>query len=446
MQFPSEFIWGVATSSYQIEGAWNVDGKGESIWDRFSHTPGNITNNDTGDIACDHYHRWREDVELMSSLGILAYRFSISWPRILPKGTGAINQVGLDHYSALVDALLQAGIEPFVNLYHWELPQVLQDQGGWPARPTAEGFANYAHVVSQHLGDRVRHWITLNEPYISAYVGYLEGRHAPGHRDLDEMVAASHHLLLAHGMAVAAIRANVPGAEVAVVLNLHPVHPASPSDADQDAARIIDGSINRWYLDPLARHGYPEDMLQEYGQAMDFVLEGDLETIATPLDYLGVNYYTRSIARSEKIPEEKNAPRQIPEPKDVTEMDWEIYPAGLFEILERLHREYAFPGLMVTENGAAFADRWSSSGSVEDPERIRYLEAHVREVARALHAGIPVRGYFAWSFLDNFEWAHGYSKRFGLVYVDYQTLKRIPKRSAYWFTEVISSNHLPTQS
>ncbi len=440
--FPEDFIWGTATASYQIEGGWNADGKGESIWDRFSHTPGKIENGDTGDVACDHYNRYQQDVDLMASLGIPAYRFSISWPRILPQGTGKINQAGLDFYSALVDALLKANIEPYLTLYHWDLPQALQDNGGWPVRDTAEAFAEYSHVVSQHLGDRVQNWMTLNEPHVSAYIGYLEGRHAPGHKDMDEMVAASHHLLLGHGLGVPAIRANVPDANLGIVLNLFPVHPASNSEADKQQARIIDGAVNRWFMDPLSGRGYPEDMLQEYDREMDCVLEGDLETIAAPVDFLGINYYFRVIARSNRIPEEENEPQTLFPSDEVTEMGWEIQPPGLYDILERIHRDYEFPALMVTENGAAIPDQVNASGEVDDVRRVRYVSSHLREAGRAIQDGIPLRGYFHWSFMDNFEWAQGFSKRFGLVYVNYETLERIPKRSAYWYRDVIAKNQV----
>ncbi len=440
--FPKDFIWGTATASYQIEGGWNADGKGESIWDRFSHTPGKIENGDTGDVACDHYNRYQQDVDLMASLGIPAYRFSISWPRILPQGTGKINQAGLDFYSALVDALLAAEIEPYITLYHWDLPQALQDLGGWPLRDTAKAFAEYTHVITQHLGDRVQNWMTLNEPHVSAFIGYLEGRHAPGHQDLDEMVAASHHLLLAHGLGIPAIRANVPNANAGIVLNVFPIHPASNSEADMQQARIIDGAINRWFMDPLAGRGYPEDMLQEYGQQMDYVLEGDLETIAAPLDFLGINYYFRVIARSDRIPEEENEPQTLFPSDDITEMGWEVHPPALYEILDRINRDYAFPAIMVTENGAAISDQVDASGEVDDVRRIRYVGSHLREAGRAIQDGIPLKGYFHWSFTDNFEWAHGFAKRFGMVYVDYETLERIPKRSAYWYRDVIAKNQV----
>ncbi|HET90122.1 MAG TPA: beta-glucosidase [Chloroflexi bacterium] len=438
--FPSNFIWGAATASYQIEGAWNEDGKGESIWDRFSHTPGAVANGDTGDVACDHYHRWCEDVALMKTLGLQAYRFSIAWPRLLPAGRGDVNQAGLDFYDRLVDALLEAGITPFVTLYHWDLPQALQDAGGWPARATAEAFVEYADLASRALGDRVAHWITLNEPFVSAVVGYLDGRHAPGHTNLDEMLAAAHHLLLGHGWAVPVIRQNRPQAEVGIVLNLGGQHPASPSPADRAAAWRQDGVIHRWFLDPLAGRGYPADVVQWRGRPMDFVMGGDLEHIAAPLDFLGVNYYTRGIVRSQEIPENENEPRTVFPNPEHTEMGWEVYPEGLYEILGRLHFCYPFPALYVTENGAAYPDQVGPSGEVDDARRVSYLEQHLVQAGRAIAVGVPLRGYFAWSLLDNFEWAHGYSKRFGLVYVDYRTQQRILKRSAHWYGRVIAAN------
>jgi beta-glucosidase len=438
--FPEGFVWGVATSAYQIEGAWNEDGKGESIWDRFSHTPGKIANGDTGDIACDHYHRWREDVALMKKLSLHAYRFSISWPRLLPEGRGRVNDAGLDFYSRLVGALLEAAIEPFITLYHWDLPQALQDDGGWPARSTAGAFAEYADVISRHLGDRVKHWITFNEPYVSAMVGYLEGRHAPGHSDLDEALAAAHHLLLAHGWTVPVIRRNSPGAQVGITLNLSGQTPASPSAADRAAAWQQDGIKNRWFLDPLSARGYPADIVQHYGNPMDFVQAGDLEVIAVPLDLLGVNYYTRGVVRSDVVIEAENAPRTVFPNPERTEMGWEVYPEGLYELLGRLHFDYRFPALYVTENGAAYPDRISPDGQVDDPLRVAFLKKHLAAAARAIAAGVPLRGYFAWSLMDNFEWAHGYSKRFGLIYVDYPTQRRALKTSAHWYRRVITAN------
>jgi beta-glucosidase len=438
--FPQGFIWGAATASYQIEGAWDEDGKGESIWDRFSHTPGKIENGDTGDVTCDHYHRWREDVALMKEIGLQAYRFSIAWPRLLPEGRGRVNQPGLDFYDRLVDGLLEAGIEPFVTLYHWDLPQALQDQGGWPTRTTAEAFVEYADLASRTLGDRVTYWMTLNEPFVSAIVGYLEGRHAPGHSDLDETLAAAHHLLLAHGWAVPVIRRNNPDAQVGIALNLSGQTPASPSAADRAAAWQQDGVVNRWFLDPLSARGYPADIVQHHGRPMDFVQTGDLKAIAAPLDFLGVNYYARGIVRSSVVPEAENAPRTVFPNPERTEMGWEVYPEGLYELLGRVHFDYRFPSLYVTENGAAYPDQIGPDGRVDDPARVAYLRNHFAEAARAIAAGVPLRGYFVWSLMDNFEWAHGYSKRFGLVYVDYRTQRRVLKTSAHWVRRVIAAN------
>jgi len=438
--FPSGFVWGAATSSYQIEGAWNEDGKGESIWDRFCHTPGHIANGDSGDVACDHYHRWQDDIRLMKELGLTAYRFSVSWPRLLPEGRGRVNQAGVDFYQRLVDGLLKAGIEPYPTLYHWDLPQALQDEGGWPARSTAEAFVEYADLLSRSLGDRAKHWITLNEPFVSAYVGYMEGRHAPGHTDRQEMVSAAHHLLLAHGWSVPVIRSNCPQAEVGITLNLQIHVPASSSAADRRAAWRGDGVINRWFLDPLAARGYPQDIVQHYQQPMGFVAAGDLDAIATPIDFLGANYYSRTVARSTEIPEEENAPREVFVNPDPTEMGWEVCPPELYDLLMRLHSDYHFPSIYITENGAAFHDQPAPGGRVHDPRRVAYLHDHLLWAAHAVACGVPLRGYFAWSLLDNFEWSHGYSKRFGLYYVDFDTQQRLPKDSAHWYRRVIAAN------
>lgn len=440
--FPEDFAWGAATSAYQIEGAWDEDLKGESIWDRFSHTPGKIANGDTGDIAADHYHRWREDVGLMEELGLKAYRFSMSWPRVLPLGRGAANSKGLDFYSRLVNALLEAAIEPLATLYHWDLPQALQDQGGWPARPAAEAFVEYADLVTRTLGDRVKRWITLNEPFVSAFVGHLQGYHAPGHSDLGEALAAAHHLLLAHGRAVAVIRQNVPRAQVGIALNLSGQTPASPSAADRAAAWQADGIVNRWFLDPLSARGYPGDIVAHYRHPMDFVEADDLGAIAAPLDFLGVNYYTRTIVRSSHIAGVDNAPRTVLPNRERTEMGWEVYAQGLYDILCRLHFDYRFPALYVTENGAAYVDEVGPDGSVHDPQRLAYLQEHLQAARRAIDAGVPLIGYFVWSLLDNFEWTHGYSKRFGLVYVDYPTQRRVLKSSAHWYRRVIAANEV----
>jgi beta-glucosidase len=438
--FPKGFIWGAATASYQIEGAWDEEGKGESIWDRFSHTPGKVYNGDTGDVACDHFHRWPEDLALMKEIGLHAYRFSIAWPRILPAGRGQVNQAAVDFYSRLVDGLLEADIEPYLTLYHWDLPQQLQDEGGWPARMIVDAFCEYADVVSRALGDRVKFWTTLNEPQVSAFVGYQEGRHAPGHTDLHEALGASHHLLLAHGQAVPVIRANVPGAQVGITLNFSPQVPASPSVADRDAANWADGHINRWFLDPLVGRGYPGDMVKGFGDEMEFVQPGDLETISTPIDFLGVNYYTRNIARSKVVSEKENAPVIVQPNEEHTEMGWEVYPDGLYDILGRLHFGYGFPAIYITENGAAYKDQVGSDGQVDDPARLSYIKRHLEKVSQAIDIGVPVKGYFAWSLLDNFEWAFGYSKRFGLIYVDFETQERILKSSAKWYGQVIREN------
>jgi beta-glucosidase len=440
--FPSGFLWGASTAAYQIEGGWNEDGKRESIWDRFSHTSGRIANDDTGDVACDHYHRWQEDVGLMKELGLQAYRFSVSWSRVLPEGRGSANPAGLDFYDRLVDALLEASIEPFLTLYHWDLPQALQDQGGWSERPAVEAFVEYVDLVCRRLGDRVKYWTTFNEPFVSAYVGYLEGRHAPGSSDLGEALAAAHHMLLAHGWAVPAVRRNVPEAQVGITLNLAGRVPASPSAADRAAAWERDGVINRWFLDPISARGYPADIVAHYGHPMDFVQAGDMEAMAVPLDFLGVNYYSRDIVRSGRVPEAKNAPRTTFANPERTDMGWEVYPEGLYEILGRLHFDYRFPALYVTENGAAYPDEIDADGFVDDPLRIAYLRQHLKAAARAIAAGVPLKGYFVWSLLDNFEWGHGYSKRFGLIYVDYVTQRRVLKSSAKWYSRVMAANEV----
>jgi len=436
--FPENFTWGTATSSYQIEGAWNEDGKGESIWDRFSHTPGKVLNGDTGNVACDHYHRWREDVALMKAMGLQAYRFSIAWPRILPDGRGEVNQAGMDFYSNLVDELLEAEIVPWVTLYHWDLPQALQDRGGWTKRDIVKAFVEYTDVVTRALGDRVKNWITLNEPWVSAFVGYKDGRHAPGLTDLDAAIAAAHHLLLSHGQTVPVIRANSPVANVGITVNLTPQEPASPSIADRKLATWTDGYINRCFLDPLVGRGYPQDIVSDFGNAMKFVRPGDMDVIAVPVDFLGINYYTRNINRDEHA--DDNEPRTVFRGDEITEMDWEVYPKGLYNILGRLHFDYAFPAIYITENGAAFPDEVNADGEVDDPARLSYIKRHLEMVYNAIQISVPVKGYFVWSLLDNFEWGYGYSKRFGIVYVDFRSQQRIPKSSAKWYRQVINEN------
>jgi beta-glucosidase len=453
LTFPPDFTWGAATAAYQIEGGWNEDGKSESIWDRFSHTPGKIQNGETGDVACDHYHRWPDDILLMQALGLQAYRFSIAWPRILPAGRGPVNPAGLDFYSRLVDGLLEAGIEPFITLYHWDLPQALQDEGGWANRATASAFVEYTDAVSRQLGDRVKHWITHNEPAVVAHVGNWFGAHAPGLQDPGTALCVSHHLLLSHGWAMPVLRANSPGAEVGITLNLNASAPASPSVADHEAFRQWDGLFCRWFFDPLFGRHYPPDLVADGiklgylpADGPSFVQPGDLQAIAEPLDFLGLNYYNRTLNRSRDVDEvENDAPTIVQAPKTPytwTEMDWEIYPEGLFEVLMRVNLHYHPRKIYITENGASFSDGPDEFGRVADTRRLAYLRDHFAVAHRAIDAGVPLAGYFVWSLLDNFEWAHGYSQRFGTVWVDFTTQQRLPKDSALWYREVIASNEV----
>jgi beta-glucosidase len=447
LHFPPGFTWGAATASYQIEGAWNEDGKGESIWDRFSHTSGKVLNGDTGDVACDHYHRWQEDLGLLKTLGVNAYRFSLAWPRLLPDGTGAANEKGLAFYDRLVDGLLEAGIQPFVTLYHWDLPQVLEDQGGWPARHTAEAFVAYADLASRRLGDRVKHWITFNEPWVAAILGYLFGTHAPGLQDGEAALRACHHLLLAHGWSVPVLRQNSPGCEAGIVLNVSSTVPASPSPADYKAFRERDGFVLRWFMDPLYGRGYPVDVLEEgawrthrlFGQ-LTFVKPGDLDAISVQTDFIGVNNYHREISRSLEISEAENLPRTMIRSEEQTEMGWEVSPEGLFELLVRVYYDYRPHKIYITENGASYSDGPGPDGCVHDERRRSYIHRHLVQAHRAIQAGVPLAGYFSWSLLDNFEWGYGYSQRFGLVWVDYQTQQRILKDSALWYRQVIQAN------
>ncbi|NJN54962.1 MAG: beta-glucosidase [Anaerolineae bacterium] len=442
--FPHNFIWGAATSSYQIEGGWNEDGKSESIWDRFTHTPGKIEDKSTGDVACDHYHRWPQDVAMMRSLNLQAYRFSIAWPRILPDGVGRVNQKGLDFYGRLVDGLLETGITPFVTLYHWDLPQILQDKGGWPERFIVDAFVEYTDVLSRHLGDRVKNWITHNEPWVAAFLGYQIGEHAPGLHDRTAALQAAHHLLLSHGRAVPIIRANSPGAEVGMVLNTTHVYPASPSDADYQMGRWQDGWINRWFMDPLYGRHYPADMVAAFNiPELEFVQPGDMDTIAVQTDFLGINYYTRSVPRNETAPH--NLPRTIdPSINEHTEMGWEVYPDGLYGVLTRLDSDYRVPKIYITENGASYSDGPDSNGRITDTRRLEYIRDHLLACHRAMQNGVPLAGYFGWSLMDNFEWAKGYLQRFGLVWVDYESQQRIPKDSALWYRDVIARRAIIT--
>lgn len=459
LSFPAGFVWGAATAAYQIEGSARADGRGPSIWDTFSHTPGRVLGGDTGDVAIDHYRRYASDIALMSELGLSAYRFSVAWPRVQPTGEGPASQQGLDFYQRLVDALLDAGIQPWPTLYHWDLPQALEDRGGWPQRDTAYRFAEYAAAVHAALGDRVRHWTTVNEPWCTAFAGYASGEHAPGRREPAAALRATHHLLLGHGMAAAAIRAQRQDSKVGLAVNLYPIAPASPAEADLDAARRIDGLQNRLFLDPLLLGRYPADVMADLHGHTDFgfVQDGDLATIAAPLSQLGINYYARHTVSglpgdaqlSKSSPTVAASPwvgsehvRFVETGQPVTSMGWEIEAPGLSETLNRLRADYPPVPLYVTENGAAFDDEVGQDGRVHDRDRIAYLDAHLRACHEVIQSGVPLCGYFAWSLLDNFEWAWGYSKRFGLIYVDYSTQRRIPKDSALWYAAVIRRSGL----
>ncbi|WP_241002298.1 GH1 family beta-glucosidase [Streptomyces sp. CB01881] len=462
LAFPADFLWGAATAAYQIEGAADEDGRTPSIWDTFSRTPGRVRNGDTGDIATDHYHRYRDDVALMAELGLPAYRFSLSWPRIRPGGSGPANKAGLDFYDRLVDELLAHGIAPVATLYHWDLPQELEDAGGWTDRATADRFAEYATLAAGRLGDRISTWTTLNEPWCSAFLGYGSGVHAPGRSDPAAALAAHHHLLLAHGLAVGALRAELPAtARVSLTLNLAAVRPLTEGPADREAARRIDGLANRIFLDPVFHGRYPADVLADTAHVTDwsFVRDGDLAEISRPLDSLGINYYTPTVVAADGPAGQ--APRQdghgggersawpadqgirfLPAEGERTAMGWPVDADGLYELLTRLRDELPGLPLLVTENGAAYDDYSDPSGAVHDPERIAYLQAHLTAVHRAIAAGAPVRGYFLWSLLDNFEWAYGYGKRFGIVHVDFASQRRTPKDSARWYAEVVRSGTL----
>jgi beta-glucosidase len=452
VSFPSGFVWGAATSAYQIEGATSEDGRGESIWDRFARSDSRIEDGSTGDVACDHYHRWEEDVALMKRLQLRAYRFSIAWPRIFASGRPPLNDRGLDFYDRLVDALLAKEIVPFATLYHWDLPQKLQDEGGWANRATAEAFVEFADVVTRRLGDRVKSWITHNEPWCASLLGYQVGRHAPGLRDWGAALAGSHHLLLSHGWSIPIVRRNSRNAEVGITLNLSPVVPASDSEADGEAGRHQDGYMNRWFLDPLYRSEYPRDMCADYealgyfgSESPPFIGYGDMEAISARTDFLGVNYYNRTIARSDRIPESENRPRTVflaPQ-SEWTDMGWEVYPQGLFDLLLRVHRDYAPRKIYVTENGASYAQGPDALGRVPDAKRVRFVRDHLLQARHSIDAGVPLAGYFVWSLLDNFEWERGYTQRFGITWVDYPTQKRIPKDCALWYSGVIAENSVP---
>ncbi len=425
-RFPRGFVWGVATSAYQVEGAAHADGRGDSIWDEFCRRPGAIGDGSSGDNACDHYHRCGEDIALIESLGADAYRFSIAWPRVQPLGSGAWNEQGFDFYERLVDGLLERHVAPYLTLYHWDLPQALQDGGGWANRDTTARFAEYAAEVARRLGDRAASIATHNEPWVVAILGHETGTFAPGLKSQKVAMQVSHHLLLSHGMALRALRAERCVAPLGIVLNQAPVHAASNSPEDIAKARIDDGLTIRWYMDALLRGCYPDDVLAFLGEDAPQIAPGDMEAIRQPLDWLGINYYTRNLSGT-------GSPLgPVESSREVTDMGWEVFPGGLTELLQRLHADYRLPPLYITENGAAYQDRLVD-GRVADAERIRFLQRHIAAMADALDGGVDLRGYFVWSLLDNFEWADGYTKRFGLIFVDYPTQRRTLKDSALWY-------------
>ncbi|MFI2369259.1 GH1 family beta-glucosidase [Streptomyces sp. NPDC018833] len=451
LRFPAGFRWGTATAAYQIEGAAAEDGRTPSIWDTFSRVPGKVRNGDTGEIAADHYHRMSEDIALMRRLGVTDYRFSVAWPRVQPTGRGPAVQKGLDFYRRLVDELLASGIRPVATLYHWDLPQELEDAGGWPQRETAQRFAEYAEIMAGALGDRVATWTTLNEPWCAAFLGYGNGVHAPGRTSPLASLRAAHHFNLAHGWAAQVLRSHLPSrSEVSLTLNLHAVRPLSESAADLDAARRIDAVGNRIFLDPVFHGRLPEDLIRDTAPVTDwsFVADGDLEAASAPIDSLGINYYSPTVvaAGSSDAPSPwagaEEHVRFLPAPGPRTAMDWPVDADGLYELLTRLRDDLPGVPLVITENGAAYDDYADPAGEVKDPERVAYLRAHLAAVHRAIEDGADVRGYFLWSLLDNFEWAYGYSKRFGIVHVDFATQRRTFKGSAHWYADVIARGGL----
>lgn len=441
--FPEDFMWGAATSSYQIEGAVAEDGRGPSIWDTFSHTPGKVHNGDTGDVACDHYHMYRQDVAIMRGLGLKGYRFSTAWPRIFPKGGGRANQKGIDFYKSLVEELLKNNIEPMATLYHWDLPQALQDKGGWKNRDTVKYFTEYAWTMFEALGDMVKLWITHNEPLCTAFLGNATGENAPGYTDPALALQVSHSLLLSHAEAVNVYKQENYGGKIGITINLYPIHPATQSAKDVETAKFVDGIFNRWFLDPVIKGVYPNDVLRVYKDRFKApVIEpGDTELIAdSEIDFLGVNYYTRNVVRYSEEDSLLGYEQINPEGVRYTGIGWEIYPEGLYEILNRIRKDYGNPTVYITENGAAFKDDRVVNGVIEDKDRIDYIKQHLIEVNKAIRDGASVKGYFLWSLMDNFEWADGYSQRFGIIHVDFNTLERTWKRSAYWYRDVINNN------
>ena len=444
-RFPEGFIWGVATSAQQIEGGRNEGGRGDSVWDWYATQPGTIEDSSNPFKACDHYHRWREDVEFMSWLGVGAYRLSTGWSRIMPEGRGAPNPRGLDFYDELVDGLLAAGILPFITLNHWDMPQTLHEEGGWASRETVAAFVEYTDAITARLGDRVRHWATHNEPWCVATLGYEEGCHAPGRKEPAEALRAAHHLLLSHGLALEVIRRNVTDPEAGIVLNLSLPWPATDCDADREAARRFDGLFNRWYLDPVFRGEYPMDAIEDRVRRghlestdLPYVRDGDMGIIKTPIDFLGVNYYSRTAVKAGPGGDPVGVP-MVPK-EELTEMGWEVFPTGLTDMLVRVAHDYGPSSIYITENGVAFPDEVDETGHVADSRRVAFVRDHLLAAERAIAAGVPLRGYFLWSLMDNFEWGNGYTKQFGVFRVDFETCKRTPKESAHWYRKTIKAN------
>ncbi len=450
--FPSDFAWGTATASYQIEGAVAEGGRGPSIWDTFSHTPGRIADGTNGDVADDHYHRYAEDIKILADLGFNSYRFSIAWPRIQATGTGPINPAGVDFYRRIAETCLEHGVTPYATLYHWDLPQALEDAGGWLELDTAAAFRDYAAATHDALGDVITHWITLNEPWCSAFLGYGNGVHAPGLTVGSDSLKAAHHLLLGHGLAVNAMRESRHQSSLGVTVNLYSVHAASDSAVDRDAARRTDGMGNRLFLDAALLGSYPDDVLLDAGVTEWFdERSGDLAVISTPIDFMGINYYSRHTAAgpTDGVFADPTVPSATPGSENVrmvdtgvakTQMGWEIHPDGLIDVMKMVHERAPELGIYVTENGAAYEDTVAADGSIDDEERRLYFELHVAACDQALGQGLPLKGYFAWSLMDNFEWAFGFSRRFGLVHVDFETQARTVKRSGLWFRDLLASD------
>ena len=447
-KFPKNFIWGTATSSYQIEGAFNTDGKGPSVWDTHSHTEGKIKNNDNGDIACNHYSLWEGDCKLLKNLGVTAYRFSTSWPRIFPKGIeNKPNMLGLDFYSRIVDTLLENDILPFLTLNHWDIPQGIEDLGGWPNRDVINYYLEYTYWLSKHLGDRVKNWITHNEPWCISYKGYIEGDFPPGLKNnWSKSIATTHHLLLSHGMAIPEIKSNSAESQVGISLNLTPAVPASLSEYDIDECDRFDGVFNRMYLDPLFKKSYPQDILDWLVEDnlikksdLEILSDQDLQIIATDADFLGVNYYSRAIIRNKKISKEKNLPVEI-KASEKTDFGWEVHPESFYKLLIRIKNDYSLKKIYITENGCSYKNGPDKNKIINDNKRIDYHSSHLLSLKKAIDNGVPCEGYFAWSLMDNFEWCEGFQQRFGLIWIDFESLERIPKNSFFWYKNIINKN------